>query len=661
MNQTILCQAANEARGIAIDAVRSCQSGHLGLPLGAAEMGAVLFGEALQFNPKQPDWINRDRFILSAGHGSLFLYTWLHLVGYDLSLEDIRQFRTLHSKTPGHPESFMTPGVEATTGPLGQGIGNAVGMAVSAKMLIARLNGDEEPLLDYHVVCLAGDGCIQEGIAAEASAFAGHFGLDNLILIYDSNDVTLDAAAEATQSENTSERYRAYGFDTQTVDGHDLEQFLAAFQQAKAVDNGKPQLIIAKTEIGKGITEVAGTAKAHGEKGASYAETARSSLGLPETPFYISEAVRSFFDQRRSKCVQGYEEWQERFTAWKANHPDKLALLEQSQSSLSEKELLAGIPFFESALATRKAGSICLQPLAKELPWLISGSADLHGSTLNYIEDSKDFSPTSLSGRNIRFGIREHGMGAILNGIAYDGYYQASGATFTTFSDYMRPAIRLAALSQLPVFYIFTHDSVGVGEDGPTHQPVEVVNALRLIPNLDVIRPADGEETAAAFVAATTRKDGPTALILTRQEVPNLDQVSAAIRREGTLKGGYIARREEGSLHTILLANGSELQHALKAAEAMGDGIRVVSLPCFERFDRQTLEYQEAILPATCRRRIAIEAGTSALWWRYVGLDGKVVGIDRFGFSAPGGQVMETLGITSAAIVESASKLKITG
>jgi len=322
---------------------------------------------------------------------------------------------------------------------------------------------------------------------------------------------------------------------------------------------------------------------------------------------------------------------------------------------------LAGIPSFKSAVATRKAGSICLQPLAKELPWVISGSADLFGSTLNYIEDSKDFSPNSLSGRNIRFGIREHGMGAILNGIAYDGYYQAAGATFLTFSDYMRPAIRLAALSRLPVFYIFTHDSVAVGEDGPTHQPVEVVNALRLIPNLDVIRPADGEETAAAFVAATTRKDGPTALILTRQNVPNLHQVSADVRREGTLKGGYIARREEGSLHTILLASGSELQHALKAADAMGDGTRVVSLPCFERFDRQTPEYKEAVLPPSCRRRIAIEAGTSDLWWRYVGLDGKVVGIDRYGFSAPGGQVMEILGITSDAIVESASELKITG
>jgi transketolase len=654
MNNTILSQAANEARGLAIDAVHACNSGHLGLPLGTAEIGAVLFSEALNFDPTKPDWINRDRFVLSAGHGSMFLYTWLHLSGYDVSLQDLKDFRKFGSKTPGHPEfgamhgAEPTPGVEATTGPLGQGIGNAVGMAVSAKMAAARYNTDTQRIFDHHIVALAGDGCLQEGVAAEASSFAGHCGLDNLILIYDANDVTLDAMADATQSEDTAARYSAYGFDVVTLkDGHDMEAFAKAFAEARENDNGKPKLIIAKTLIGKGIDAVAGTAKAHGEGGAKFATEARAGLGLPEQTFYVSDEVRNHF-QSLIKCrIEKRTAWEKLFAEWQAANPDLAAELAAGLKPLDVAELSSKVPAFEAgkAMATRAAGEKILNALAQAVPNLVSGSADLHGSTKNYLKDMGDFSRENPAGRNILYGIREHAMGAIMNGFGYHGLFRSSGATFLTFSDYMRPSVRLAALVGLPVFYIWTHDSVGVGEDGPTHQPVETVSALRAIPNLDVIRPADSEEAAAAFCAALARADGPTALILTRQNVPALDAIPLEDRREGVIKGGYIAKREGANLERILIATGSELQHALAAADKLGDGTRVVSLPCWERFERQSAEYRESVLPSACARRVAIEAGVSHGWHRYVGLAGKTVSIDSFGLSAPGDQVMKHFGI----------------
>lgn len=654
MNKTILSQAANEARGLAIDAVHACNSGHLGLPLGTAEIGAVLFSEALNFDPTKPDWINRDRFVLSAGHGSMFLYTWLHLSGYDVSLQDLKDFRKFGSKTPGHPEfgamhgAEPTPGVEATTGPLGQGIGNAVGMAVSAKMAAARYNTDTQRIFDHHIVALAGDGCLQEGVAAEASSFAGHCGLDNLILIYDANDVTLDAMADATQSEDTAARYSAYGFDVVTLkDGHDMEAFAKAFAEARENDNGKPKLIIAKTLIGKGIDAVAGTAKAHGEGGAKFATEARAGLGLPEQTFYVSDEVRNHF-QSLIKCrIEKRTAWEKLFAEWQAANPELAAELAAGLKPLDVAELSSKVPAFEAgkAMATRAAGEKILNALAHAVPNLVSGSADLHGSTKNYLKDMGDFSRENPAGRNILYGIREHAMGAIMNGFGYHGLFRSSGATFLTFSDYMRPSVRLAALVGLPVFYIWTHDSVGVGEDGPTHQPVETVSALRAIPNLDVIRPADSEEAAAAFCAALAREDGPTALILTRQNVPALDAIPLEVRREGVIKGGYIAKREGANLERILIATGSELQHALAAADKLGDGTRVVSLPCWERFERQSAEYRESVLPSACARRVAIEAGVSHGWHRYVGLAGKTVSIDSFGLSAPGDQVMKHFGI----------------
>jgi transketolase len=673
----ILAKAATIARGLAIDAVHASQSGHLGLPLGCAEIGAVLFGHSLRHCPTHPEWPNRDRFILSAGHGSMFLYSWLHLSGYpDMTMEEIRRFRQLHSKTPGHPEMTHAPsGVETTTGPLGQGVANAVGMAVAAKMAEAKFNTSEHRIFDHHIVCLAGDGCMQEGVAMEAVAFAGHQQLDNLILIYDSNAVTLDAMAKETQSEDIAKRFEAIGFDVETVDGHEIDAFAAAFERARKAGSGKPQFIIAKTLIGKGIPEVQGLQKAHGEGGAKYAEAARKALGLPSEPYFVAPEVRSFFDARAKELEAGYTKWRATFDAWKAKNPDLFAELQVAHAfaqtvqsdtarrTLDAASLFAAIPPFPAgtAIATRKAGQDVLQPLAARTPLLIGGSADLYGSTLNYIGDLKtgddDFKPGHRTGRNIRFGIREHGMCGILNGVAAHGIFRPTGATFLVFADYCRASIRLAALSRLPVIYVFTHDSVGVGEDGPTHQPVETIPSLRVMPNLDVIRPADPEETAGAFVAALERTDGPTLLALTRQTVPLLGDIPVETRREGVRKGGYIAKRETAPLALILLSAGSELQHALAAASRLGPGTRVVSLPCFQRFDRQPADYREQILPRTCRRRISIEATVPSTWSRYVGLDGVSIGINRFGMSAPGSAVMKELGMTADHVVAAAQEL----
>ena len=670
-----LAGAATIARGLAIDAVHASQSGHLGLPLGCAEIGAVLFGHALCHDPAHPEWINRDRFVLSAGHGSMVLYSWLPLSGYkEMTLEEVKRFRQLGSKTPGHPElENHANGIETTTGPLGQGIANAVGMAVAAKMAEARFNTKEHTIFDHHIVALAGDGCMQEGVALEAMEFAGHQKLDNLVLIYDSNAVTLDAMAEATQSLDIAKRFEALGYDVQTVDGHDMELFATAFDRAKKAGSGKPQLIIAKTLIGKGIPEVAGTQKAHGEGGAKFSDSARKNLGLPEEHFFVAPEVRSFFAEHATTLGTQYAGWNKTFDAWKTANPTLAADLavtrggiqaavDTTHKPLDIAALMAAVPEFpaDTKIATRKAGQDVLQPLAKAMPLLVGGSADLYGSTLNYIGDMKtpdDFIPNHRGGRNIRFGIREHGMCSMMNGIAAHGIFRPSGATFLVFADYCRAAIRLAALSHLAPIYIFTHDSVAVGEDGPTHEPVETIPGLRVIPNLDVIRPADPEETAGAFVAALEHTSGPTLLALSRQAVPLLAEIPVKTRREGVLKGGYIAKKETGPLELILLSAGSELQHAMKAAETLGAGTRVVSVPCFARFDRQPAAYREEVLPKSCRRRVSIEATVSSSWARYVGLDGVTLGIDRFGISAPGGTVMKELGMTAEHVIEAAKAL----
>jgi len=659
LNIEALERAANEARGLAMDAVQASQSGHLGLPLGCAEMGAVLYGYLLRHNPEQPRWIGRDYFVLSAGHGSMFLYAWLHMSGYDLSIDDIKRFRQLHSKTPGHPEYSETPGVECTTGPLGQGVGNAVGIAMAAKMAAAHFNTSEHRIFDQHIFCLAGDGCMQEGVSSEASAFAGHFGLDNLILIYDSNAITLDAMAKQTQSEDTKKRYEAYGFDVQEIQGDDMQEFLDALNVAKERDNGKPQFIIAHTLVGKGIPEIAGTAKAHGEAGAKYVDAARKNLGLPDEHYFVSKETHAYFEEHKKKLLADFERWEKTWNAWRKANPDKARILDDAIDNKIPGDLLERIPEFprDAKLATRKAGGEALQPIAKAMPNLIGGSADLYGSTMNYIDGGGDFTRDNPAGRNIRFGIREHGMCAIMNGVSYHGIFRASGATFLVFSDYARAAIRLAAVAKLPNIYIFTHDSIGVGEDGPTHQPVETVSALRLIRHLDLIRPADPEETAGAFVAACERISGPTMLALTRQTVPMLNEIDVQTRREGVRRGGYIAKRETAELDLIILSCGSELQHALAAAKQLGRGTRVVSMPCMERFNRETAEYREEVLPLSCRRRVAIEAGVPEIWYQYVGLEGKVIGLHRFGLSAPGAEVMKEFGIDAQHVIEAARSL----
>ena len=655
----ILSLAANQARGLAIDAVHKCNSGHLGLPLGCAEIGAVLFGSVLSHNPDAPRWLNRDRFVLSAGHGSMFIYSWLHLSGYDLSLEELTKFRVLHSKTPGHPEFHETPGVECTTGPLGQGIANATGLALSIQAAAARFNTAEHTIFDSHVIALAGDGCMQEGVALEALAFAAHQKLDNLILIYDSNDVTLDAMANKSQSGDDIKRFKALGWDVQQIDGHDMLAIAKAVAKAKKA-TGKPQLIIAKTTIAKGIPEVAGTAKGHGEGGAKFSDAARIGLGLPaDKHFFVSDDVRAYFADHKKRLVRNYKKWGKTFEAWKAANPEKAALLASRSVAPSAANLLAKTPLFpaDAKLATRAAGQQVLQSVAAELPLLIGGSADLYGSTLNYIASDKDFDETNRAGRNIRFGIREHAMASIANGVAYDGIFRPSVATFLVFADYSRPAMRLAALAKLPVLYIYTHDSVGVGEDGPTHQPVETVSGLRVIPGFDVIRPGDPEETAGAYAAALEHNEGPTLLSLTRQALPLLNDIPVATRREGVAKGAYIAVKETAELTHILLASGSELQYVVNAAKILGAGARVVSVPSFERFNRQSAEYRESVLPKAVRKRVAIEAGVTGLWYQYVGLDGKVIGIDRFGMSAPGATVFKELGITTEAVVAAAQSL----
>ncbi len=659
LNIEALSRAATEARGLCMDAVQASQSGHLGLPLGCAEMGAVLYGYALKYNPDKPRWIGRDYFVLSAGHGSMFLYAWLHMSGYDLPMSEIKRFRQLHSKTPGHPEFFETPGVECTTGPLGQGVGNAVGIAVAMKMAAAHFNTSEHRIFDQHCICLAGDGCMQEGVASEASAFAGHFGLDNLILIYDSNAVTLDAPAKMTQSEDTAARFKAYGFDVQEINGHDMKAFLDALSIAKESDNGRPKFIVAHTLIGKGIPEVEGTFKAHGEAGAKFVDAARKGLGLPDERYFVSKETCDYFAEHKKKLLADYERWEKTYNDWRKKNGEQATLLEAAIDRKVDVDLLSKIPEFpkDAKLATRKAGSEALQPVAQAMPLLISGSADLHGSTLNYIKDGGDFTRETPKGRNIHFGIREHGMCAILNGISYHGIFRASGATFLVFTDYCRASIRLAALSKLPNIYIFTHDSIGVGEDGPTHEPVETVSSVRIMPQIDVIRPADPEETAGAFAAAAQRIDGPTLLALTRQVVPILNEVDVKLRREGVARGGYIAKKEKGKLELIIMSCGSELQHAFAAAKELGHGVRVVSMPCFERFNRESEKYREEVLPKSCRKRVAIEAGVTEIWYQYVGLDGKVVGLHQFGLSAPGAEVMKERGIDAKHVVEAARSL----
>lgn len=652
--KTALATAANEARGLAMDSIAAAHSGHMGLPLGAAEVGAVLYGSQMSYHAADPTWVNRDRFILSAGHGSMFLYSWLNLAGFDLPMDEVKNFRQHHSMTPGHPEfpssEHNTPGIECTTGPLGQGVSNAVGMAASEKMAAAVYNTDDHEIFDHHIFALAGDGCFQEGVSAEAAAFAAHEKLDNLIVLYDANEVTLDKMAEYTQSEDILKRYEAYGWETYDIDGHDLDAVEETIAAAKASNNGKPKFIKCNTIIGKGMEETEGTNAAHGEAGVPYVDKAKKNIGIPEgEKWYVSEGTRDFFADVQKKNKDAYDAWQTKFSAWKEANPELAKQLQDSieDNVMSSEEMIEKIGAMgDGAEATRVSGNKVIQEISKLVPNYVSGSADLHGSTRNYINDGGNFGSgfdKSYAGKNLYFGIREHAMGSIMNGFAFHGLFKISGSTFLVFVDYFRPTVRVASLSELgAVSYILTHDSIGVGEDGPTHQPVETVSGLRVIPNLDVYRPADAEETVAAMVASVTRKEGPTALIFSRQNLDQNNDLDYMARREGALKGAYIAKKETEDLDLIIIATGSEVQHALKAAADL-PGARVVSMPCVEVYERQSAEYKEEVLPSSCTKRIAMEAGVSDIWYKYAS---KVVGVDKFGFSAPGDIVMKEYGMT---------------
>lgn len=669
MNTEILLKAANQARGLAIDAIYDKASGHMGLPLGCAEIGAVLYGELLNINPSEPRWLNRDRFILSGGHGSMFLYAWLHLSGYDVRMSDIRAFRAKGSRTPGHPEYNCCPGVECTTGPLGQGIANAVGFAISAKHAAARFNTPEYEIFNQTVYCLAGDGCIQEGISREAAAIAGTLKLDNLVLIYDANGITLDAPVEMTQVDDIAACFRAQGWDAFTIDGNDMQQVEDTLNVCRLERNGRPKLIIARTVIAKGVPGFEGTTKGHGEGGAKLWQEAHANWGLPtDQRYYVSDDVRAYMQNLKREREAAYAAWKADYEAWRAAYPEKAAELDAGialeAEGLAPEVSGAMIPNFPEGTkaATRVSGAKAENAVAAHCPALLSTSADLFSSNKNYLSKGGDFSAEDYTGCNFWFGIREHAMAAICNGIAYDGLFRPTAGTFCVFVDYMRAAIRVAALAQLPVTYVLTHDSVAVGEDGPTHQPVETVSGLRVMPNLDVVRPADEEEAAGAWMCALQRTKGPTALILTRQDVPSLTaaqpDLTAETRRQGTLRGAYIARREATAQPgTIIIATGSEVYLALEAAKQLGDDVRVVSMPSMWRFNRQPAEYREEVLPSACTRRVAIEAGKTDLWYRYVGPQGAIIGIDSFGFSAPGAQVLSDLGMNVENIINTVKSL----
>ncbi|MBR1843535.1 MAG: transketolase [Opitutales bacterium] len=637
------------SRALCLDMVSQANSGHLGMPLGCADCMAVLFGQFLRFLPKNPRWINRDRFILSAGHGAPLLYAFLYLSGYDVTLEDLKNLRQFGSKATGHPEFGVTPGVEMTTGPLGQGIGNAVGMALSQKKLAFECNTSEYTIIDNCTVCLCGDGCLQEGVGQESIALAGVWKLDNLILIYDCNSITLDADITVSQAENTRQKFEALGWDVFEADGHNIEAISETLDQCRTL-KGKPKVLLLKTIAGYGLS-VEGTAKAHGAAGLKDGAEVKRKWGLDgKEAFFIPEETKRFFEKRIAKLQKAYNAWAKTFEAWCEAEPEK-ALRLAKKTTVDEG-------FFQSFTgdtkpqATRTCAGELLNAYAQKVSIVLTGSADVFGSVGNYLKNGGDFSATNPIGRNLFFSVREHAMGAILNGIAYDGFYQPSGSAYLVFSDYLKPALRVAALARLPVWYFFSHDSFAVGEDGPTHQPIEQLAGLRAMPNVHVYRPADIDECAACFQCAAEDHEGSSVFALSRQVLPYVSVLSKEEKFEGSLHGGYVLLRETQPLRCILIATGSEVSLALRAAERLGTFVRVVSIPCCELFLEQSDVYKEEVLPKACTRRVAVEAGSTQPWYRFVGLDGFVFGLERFGASAPAEILKEKFGFTSEKFVE---------
>jgi transketolase len=678
----------NTIRFLSADAIQKANSGHPGLPMGAAPMAYTLWTKHLKHNPANPSWADRDRFVLSGGHGSMLLYSLLHLTGYDLPLSELQSFRQWGSKTPGHPESHLTPGVEVTSGPLGQGISAAVGMAIGEAHLAARYNVPPEPtagspghtIVDHYTYVLASDGDLMEGVSAEACSLAGHLGLGKLIVLFDDNLISLAGTTSLTFTEDVGQRFEAYGWHVQHVrDGNDLEAIDAALQAAKAETN-RPSLILVRTIIGYGAPNKQNTFKVHGSPlGPDELRAAKENLGWPTEPaFWIPEEVQVQFRQAvpNGKALQA--EWETAFDAYAAAHPDLAAEFRRRMAGELPADWDADVPVFPADAkgpATRKTSEVVLQALAPRLPELMGGSADLNPSTYSWLKGYGDFqSPLTSAkgaqgaiggewgygGRNLHFGVREHAMGAIINGLALHGGFIPYTATFLTFVDYMRPPMRLLALAEQRAVFVFTHDSIGLGEDGPTHQPIEQVMNLRAVPNMVVIRPADANETAEAWKAAIRYTHGPTALIFTRQGLPILDR-SAYPSAENLHRGAYVLwQSADGAPDVILIGTGSEVHIALEAGKKLAAKdvkVRVVNMPSWELFDRQPAEYRESVLPPGVRARVAVEAGIALGWERYVGLDGVVVGMTGFGASAPGPLLYEKFGFTADNVADQAEAL----
>ncbi len=648
-----LQHAANIIRGLSMDGVQKANSGHPGLPMGAADFATVLWTQFLHHNPKNPSWANRDRFVLSGGHGSMLLYSLLHLTGYDVSINDLKEFRQWGSKTPGHPELADTPGVETTTGPLGQGIGNAVGMALAEVSLAARYNKPDYNVVDHFTYVVAGDGDLQEGVSHEVSAFAGHNKLGKLVLLYDDNNVTIDGRTELSFSEDVIKRYEGYGWHIQQVDGHNMEAIYAAIEKAKETTD-KPSFIACKTIIGKGSPNKQDTSQVHGSPlGADEIVLAKQGLGLPNEDFYVSKEAQDIFRAAINEGAEKESEWNTLIDLYKMSFPE---LAEQLlRLDTLEVDSLDISPFETGqSMATRSASGAVLHQIAKQIPSLLGGSADLTPSNNTFPKGEESFSVENPTGRYIHYGVRELGMGAIMNGLALHGGVVPYAGTFFVFSDYMRPAMRMAALMGLQVVYVLTHDSIGLGEDGPTHQPVAHLTSLRAIPNINVFRPADANETIEGWKSALGNITGPTCLALTRQGLPVLE----ASQVKEAAKGGYVYEEDE-DFNTILIGTGSELElviEAKKELNAKGKKVRIVSMPCTDIFDLQNETYRESVLPSNCTKRVAVEAGSTMGWYKYVGLQGKVIGLDRFGASAPYKTLYEKFGITVSKVVEAALK-----
>jgi transketolase len=655
-----LTALANTIRCLAIDGVEKAKSGHPGMPMGTADLAAVLWSYHLRFNPKDPNWLGRDRFVLSAGHGSMLLYSLLHLFGYDLPKSELENFRQWESKTPGHPEFGLTPGVETTTGPLGQGFANGVGLALAGKILAARYNN--KSLFGYRVYGIVSDGDLMEGVALEAASLAGHLGLSNLTYLYDDNDISIGGSTDVCFTENVGAKFEACGWYVQSVDGHDFEAVNQAIENSKWEDR-RPSLIVCRTTIAKGSPNKANTSESHGSPlGAEEVKLTKKALGWPEAPtFYVPDAVGQFCCQLMSEKVAEYENWQKDYRAWSIKNPDSAAALENQVERKTPKNFMAKLADLGASLqkkvATRNISGDILQFLSAEVNSLIGGSADLEPSCLTLIKSSTDVSSVDFKGKNLRFGIREHAMGSIANGLAYTQAFIPYTSTFLVFSDYMRPAIRLAALSHLQTLFIFTHDSFWVGEDGPTHEPIEQIQALRIIPNLYVFRPADGIESAICYGAAIEKKNAPSALLFTRQALEPLKRDSQ-FSVEHILKGGYVVSGRDCQ-DLVLVATGSEVSLAQAASELLqknhGISARVVSIPCMELFFEQDEAYRLSVMPANAKV-VTIEAGVTAGWEKISGRNGLNIGLDRYGASAPGNILAEKFGFTPNSIASRVQK-----